>query len=43
MVVLGISPDTVKDRGNFREKYDFPYPLLADVDNYLAEAYACGC
>ena len=39
VIVLGISPDTVKDQGKFRDKHDFPYPLLADKDHLVAEAY----
>jgi peroxiredoxin Q/BCP len=37
--VLGISPDTVKDVRKFREKFDFPFHLLADADHAVAEAY----
>jgi peroxiredoxin Q/BCP len=38
-VVLGISPDTVRAQRRFRERYSFPYPLLADADHRVAEAY----
>ena len=38
-VVLGISPDGVKSHGKFKEKYDLPFPLLADEDHAVAEAY----
>jgi peroxiredoxin Q/BCP len=38
-VVLGVSPDGVKSHGKFREKYDLPFPLLADEDHAVAEAY----
>src|SRR6202167_4853642 len=31
-VVLGISRDTPKAQKKFKEKYDLPYTLLADVD-----------
>jgi peroxiredoxin Q/BCP len=34
-VVLGISRDTPKAQKKFREKYDLPYPLLADVDEIV--------
>jgi peroxiredoxin Q/BCP len=37
--VLGISPDTVKDVRKFREKFDFPFHLLADADHAVAESY----
>ena len=39
IVVLGISPDTVRSQADFSEKYDFPYPLLADADHKVAQAY----
>ena len=38
-VVLGVSPDGVKSHGKFRQKYDLPFPLLADEDHAVAEAY----
>jgi peroxiredoxin Q/BCP len=38
-VILGASPDTVKKQAKFREKYDLPFTLLADVDHAIAEAY----
>ncbi|MEO6528385.1 MAG: thioredoxin-dependent thiol peroxidase [Gemmatimonadaceae bacterium] len=37
--VLGISPDDVKSHVKFRKKFDLPYPLLADVEHEVAEAY----
>jgi thioredoxin-dependent peroxiredoxin len=39
IVVLGISPDSVKAQSNFSSKYDFPYHLLADTEHTVAEAY----
>ncbi|GMR11664.1 MAG: thioredoxin-dependent thiol peroxidase [Anaerolineae bacterium] len=39
IVVLGISPDTVRSQADFSEKYGFPYPLLADADHKVAQAY----
>ena len=39
VVVFGISPDTVRAQSRFRERYSFPYPLLADADHRVAEAY----
>ena len=39
IVVLGISPDTVQSQADFSEKYGFQYPLLADADHKVAEAY----
>ncbi len=39
IIVLGISPDTVRAQAKFSEKYGFPYPLLADRDRAVAHAY----
>lgn len=38
-VVLGVSPDSVESHRSFREKYDLQFPLLADEDHEVAEAY----
>lgn len=38
-VVLGISPDDVVSHEKFRAKYQLPFPLLADTDHAVAEAY----
>ena len=38
-VVLGVSPDGVKSHGKFKQKYALPFPLLADEDHAVAEAY----
>src|ERR1700689_1173769 len=38
-VVLGISRDTPKAQQKFREKYDLPYPLLADVDETVCNQF----
>jgi peroxiredoxin Q/BCP len=38
-VVLGISADTPAKQAKFKEKFGFPYPLLADVDHTVSEAY----
>lgn len=37
--VLGISPDTPDDQKAFRDKFDLAFPLLADTDHAVAEAY----
>ncbi|HTK46621.1 MAG TPA: thioredoxin-dependent thiol peroxidase [Gemmatimonadaceae bacterium] len=37
--VLGVSPDDVKSHVKFRKKFDLPYPLLADVEHAVADAY----
>jgi peroxiredoxin Q/BCP len=38
-IVLGVSPDTVASHLKFKKKYDLPFPLLADPDHSVAEAY----
>ena len=38
-VVLGISRDTPRAQRKFREKYDLPYPLLADVDEKVCKQF----
>ena len=38
-VVLGISPDSVASHRRFKAKYGLPFPLLADKDHAVAEAY----
>lgn len=39
IVVLGVSPDSVKSHGKFADKYQLPFPLLADEDQAVAMAY----
>jgi peroxiredoxin Q/BCP len=38
-VVLGISRDTAKAQKKFREKYELPYTLLADVDEKVCNQF----
>jgi peroxiredoxin Q/BCP len=38
-VVLGVSPDPVKDVAKFDQKYGLGFPLLADQDHEVAEQY----
>jgi thioredoxin-dependent peroxiredoxin len=38
-VVLGISRDTPKAQKKFKEKYDLPYTLLADVDEVVCKQF----
>jgi peroxiredoxin Q/BCP len=38
-VVLGVSPDPVKKIAKFDDKYGLSFPLLADEDHAVAEAY----
>ncbi len=37
--VFGISSDDEKSHQKFREKYDLPFPLLADTDRSIHESY----
>ncbi len=38
-VILGVSPDPVKKQAKFVEKYQLPFPILADADHAVCEAY----
>jgi peroxiredoxin Q/BCP len=38
-VVLGVSPDSVKSHAKFREKFGLNFPLLADEEHSVSEAY----
>jgi peroxiredoxin Q/BCP len=38
-VVLGISPDSVASHSKFKSKFSLPFPLLADTEHKVAEAY----
>ena len=38
-VVLGVSPDSVKAIAKFADKFTLGFPLLADEDHSVAEAY----
>ena len=37
--IVGVSPDSVARQKKFADKYDLPFPLLADIDHSMAEAY----
>jgi peroxiredoxin Q/BCP len=39
VVVLGVSPDSTKSHTRFKTKFSLPFPLLADTDHKVAEAY----
>ena len=41
-VVLGVSPDKVAAHVKFKEKYELPFPLLADPEHKLGEPYGVG-
>jgi peroxiredoxin Q/BCP len=38
-VVLGVSPDDETSHAKFRDKFHLNFPLLADPDHAIAEAY----
>jgi peroxiredoxin Q/BCP len=38
-VVLGVSPDSVESHAKFRSKFGLTFPLLADEDHLVAEAF----
>lgn len=38
-MLLGVSPDTSKAQKKFQEKENLPFPLLADADKKVAEAF----
>ncbi len=37
--VLGINPQSARSHRSFREKYSFPFPLLVDQGQKVAELY----
>lgn len=37
--LLGVSADSEKKQQNFSEKYNFPFPLLADEDKQVINAF----
>ena len=37
--VIGVSADSQKAQANFKKKYKFPYPLIADVDKEVINAF----
>lgn len=39
VVILGVSPDQVKDHQKFKAKYQLPFTLLADEDHKVCEMY----
>lgn len=39
VAVLGVSTDSVKSHAKFAEKYKLPFPLLADEDRRIVNAY----
>ncbi len=37
--LLGVSADSVKKQASFADKFNFPYPLLADEDHVAIKAF----
>lgn len=37
--LLGVSADSPKKQANFRNKYEFPFPLLADEDHTVINTF----
>lgn len=37
--ILGVSADSQKAQAKFKDKYNFPFPLLADEDKTVIEAF----
>lgn len=37
--ILGVSADSEKKQGNFKKKFNFPYPLLADENKEVINAF----
>ena len=39
VMILGVSPDSVKSHVKFKEKFGLPFPLLADEEHQVCELY----
>ncbi len=39
VTILGISPDSPKSHAKFKQKFQLPFPLLADDEHTVSEAY----
>jgi len=39
IIILGVSPDTSKSHKKFKDKFNLPFPLLADIDHKVCELY----
>jgi len=37
--ILGVSPDTAGSHAKFKQKFDLPFPLLADTEKQVANRY----
>ncbi len=40
-VILGVSPQDVSSHKKFAAKFQLPFPLVADPDRQITEAYGC--
>lgn len=40
VIILGISPDSVTSHKKFKDKFKLPFPLLADEQHAVSEAYS---
>ena len=40
--VYGVSSDSVKSQASFKDKYELPFPLIADTDQKVADAFGKG-
>jgi peroxiredoxin Q/BCP len=39
VTILGVSPDSAKSHGKFKQKYELPFPLLVDEGHAVCEQY----
>ncbi len=39
VIILGVSPDSIESHKKFKEKYQLPFPLLADDQHSICDAY----
>ncbi len=39
VVVFGVNPQSAESHREFRERYQFPFPLLVDADQHVAALY----
>jgi peroxiredoxin Q/BCP len=39
VVLLGVSPDTVKKQANFKNKFELPFTLIADEEHNISDLY----
>lgn len=40
VIILGVSPDSVRSHVKFKAKFQLPFPLLADEDHRVCDLYA---